>query len=45
MRILIYKIMIRPHFDYRDFMIDSGTQNKLDKLEGIQDRIVLYDRI
>ena len=33
--------MIRPHFDYGDYMIDSGTQNNIDKLERIQDRILL----
>ena len=38
--ILIYKVRIRPHFDYGDYMVDSGTQNKIDKLERIQDRIV-----
>ena len=32
--------MIRPHFDYGDYIIDSGTQGKIDKLERIQDRIV-----
>ena len=32
--------MIRPHFDYGDFMIESGTQNKIDKLEHIQNKIV-----
>ena len=38
--ILIYETMIRPHFDYGDYVIDSGTQEKIDKLERIQDRIV-----
>ena len=38
--ILIYKVMIRPHFDYGDYMIDSGTQCKIEKLERIQDRII-----
>ena len=32
--------MIRPHFDYGDFVVDSGTQCKIDKLERIQDKIV-----
>ena len=30
--ILIYKVMIRPHFDYRDYMIDCGTQCKIEKI-------------
>ena len=38
--LLIYKVMIRPHFDYGDYMIDSGMQNNIDKLERIQDRIL-----
>ena len=38
--LLVYKVMIRPHFDYGDYMIDSGTQNNIDKLERIQDRIL-----
>ena len=28
----IYKTMIRPHFDYGDYMIDSGIQAKIYKL-------------
>ena len=39
--ILIYKVMIRSHFDYGDYMIDSGTQKNIDKLDLIQERIVL----
>ena len=27
--ILIYKVMIRPHFDYGDYMIDSSTQKNI----------------
>ena len=38
--LLIYKVMIRPHFDYGDYMIDSGTQKNIDKLERIQNRFV-----
>ena len=32
--------MIRHHFDYGDYMIDSGEQCKIDKLDCIQDRII-----
>ena len=38
--LLIYKVMIRPHFDYGDYMIDFGIQKKIDKLDRIQDRII-----
>ena len=37
---LIYKVMIRPHYDYGDYMIDSGSKTNIDKLEQIQDNIV-----
>ena len=36
----IYKTMIRPHFDYGDYMIDSGIQSKIDKIDKIQDKVV-----
>ena len=32
--------MIRPHFDYGDYIIDSGIQSKIEKMERIQDRII-----
>ena len=38
--LLIYKVMIRPHFDYGDYLIDSGLQKNIEKLERIQDRVV-----
>ena len=31
--LLIYKVMIRHHFDYGDYMMDSGAQCKIDKLD------------
>ena len=37
---LIYKVMIRPHFDYGDYMIDTGLQKNIEKLERVQERIV-----
>ena len=36
----VTKSMIRTQFDYGDFMVDSGTQNRIDKLERVQDRII-----
>ena len=36
----VYKTMIRPHFDYGDYMIDSGTQNRIDKIERIHDKLI-----
>ena len=36
----VYKTMVRPHFDYGDYMIDSGTQNRIDKIDRIQDKII-----
>ena len=30
---LVYKVMIMPHFDYVDFLIDSAIKAKTDKLE------------
>ena len=38
--LLIDKVMIRPHFDYGDFRIDSWVQSKIEKMERIQDKIV-----
>ena len=35
----IYKTMIRPHFDYGDFLIDSGVQSKIDRIDKIRFRI------
>ena len=38
--VLIEKVMIRPHLDYGDYIIDAGIQCKIDHMEGIQDRII-----
>ena len=35
--VMLYKVMIRPDFDYGDYMIKSGAQGKIDKLECIED--------
>ena len=34
----IYKTMIRPHMEYIDFIIDSGTMEKVDELDKLQDK-------
>ena len=31
--LLIYKVMIIPHFDYMDFVVDSATKKSTDRLE------------
>ena len=38
--LLIYKVMIMPHYDYVDFVIDSATKYKTDKLERIHKRAI-----
>ena len=36
----IYKCMIRPHLDYIDFVIDSGTSDHILKLDRLQEKAV-----
>ena len=38
--LLIYKVMIIPHFDYVDFVVDSATKKSTDRLERIHKRAV-----
>ena len=38
--LLLYKVMIRPHLEYGDFLIDSANQKCIDKLERLQERVV-----
>ena len=38
--LLIYKVMIMPHYDYVDFVIDSATKYKTDKLERLHKRAI-----
>ena len=38
--LLIYKVMIMPHFDYVDFVIDSSTQKGTDRIERLHKRAV-----
>ena len=32
----IYKTMIRPHLDYIDFVVESGSANRIQKLDTLQ---------
>ena len=34
----IYKTMIRPHLEYVDFIIESGSKNLIHKLDCLQER-------
>ena len=38
--LLLYKVMIRPHLEYGDFLIDSANQKHIDNLERLQERIL-----
>ena len=38
--LLLYKVMIIPHFDYVDFVIDSSTKRNTDRLERLHRRAV-----
>ena len=38
--IRIYKCMIRPHLDYIDFTIDSGSADRIQKLDNLQKKAV-----
>ena len=38
--LLLYKVMIRPHLEYGDFLIDSANQKCIDKIERLQERII-----
>ena len=38
--LLIYKVMIMPYYDYVDFVIDSATKYKTDKLERLHKRAI-----
>ena len=38
--LLIYKVMILPHFVYVDFMIDSTTNEYTEKLEHLHKRAI-----
>ena len=37
---LVYKVMIMPHFDYVDFVIDSAIKVKTDRLERLHKRAI-----
>ena len=36
----IYKCMIRPHMDYIDFVIDSGSVSRVQKLDNLQKKAI-----
>ena len=38
--LLIYKVMIMPHFDYVDFVLDSANKKCTDRLERLHKRAV-----
>ena len=37
----IYKTMIRPHLEYIDFVIEPGTKECIDKIDKLQDRLLI----
>ena len=38
--LMTYKVMILPHFDYVDFVLDSATNESTDKLERLHKRAI-----
>ena len=38
--VLIYKTMIRPHLDYIDFVVDSGSADRIRNLDTLQKKAV-----
>ena len=36
--LLLYKVMIRPHMEYGDFVVESSNQIYIDKLEKMQEK-------
>ena len=38
--LLVYKVMIMPHFDYVDFVIDSSNKDCTDRLERLHKRAI-----
>ena len=38
--LLIYKVMIRPHLEYGDFLVDSAHQGNIEKLEKLQEKVL-----
>ena len=37
---LLYKVMIRPHLEYGDFIINSANQVLVDRLETLQEKAI-----
>ena len=38
--LLIYKVMIRPHLEYGDFIVESSNQKQIDRLEQLQEKSI-----
>ena len=36
----VYKTMIRPHLDYIDYVIDSGSADRIQKLDNLQNKAI-----
>ena len=36
----IYKTMIWPHLDYIDFVVDSGSANRIQRLDNLQNKAI-----
>ena len=36
--LLIYKVMIRPHMEYGDFVVESAYQSNISKLDKLQEK-------
>ena len=36
----IYKVMIRPHLDYIDFVVESGSDDRIKKLDNLKKKAV-----
>ena len=37
---IIYKCMIKPHLDYIDFIVDSGSADRIQKLENLPKKAI-----
>ena len=37
---MIYKCMIKPHLDYIDFIVDSGSADRIQKLENLPKKAI-----
>ena len=37
---IIYKVMIRPHVDYIDFVVESGSADRIQRLDSLQKKAI-----